>query len=121
MKHDAFLGNTDDTPIMGRWDTEEEYDPNEQTEILDTFREMLKGPTGDGGTKRASGTKPSWKIDPDHEAAAFRHIARKLLGETRDPDSGVHPYVHAAWRLLAAAWQEMHAPVLLDLGVVDAA
>ena len=93
---------TDTCPPHGRV-----YDPSEQDELLDIFRDMLRGPTGDGGAKRASGTKPSWKIDPDHEAGLFSHLAKWKKGELVDPDSGSHPLVHLAWRALAIAWQEM--------------
>lgn len=85
----------------------EKYDPSEQDELLDIFRDLLRGPTGDGGNKRARGDKVSWKIDPAHYAAAERHRARHLLGELVDPDSGTHPRVHSAWRDLAIAYQEM--------------
>jgi hypothetical protein len=81
----------------------------EQNEILGTFLDMLSGPTGDGGTKRSAGTKPSWKVDGSHAAAAFRHVGYWLAGERKDKDSGVHPLIHAAWRLLAVAWQEDNA------------
>jgi len=84
----------------------ETYDPSEQEELLDIFREMLKMTTGDGGEKRAAGLKPSWKVDPSHMAAVWSHFKKHEQGELVDPDSGAHPFVHAAWRLLAIAWQE---------------
>ncbi len=82
------------------------YDPSEQDEILDIFRDMLKAATGDGGKKRAAGTKPSWRVDPSHEAAIFSHLSKWKHGEQQDPDSGAHPLVHLAWRALAIAFQE---------------
>lgn len=83
------------------------YRSSEQNEILGTFLDMLKGPTGDGGAKRGRGDKVSWKIDAGHWSAAMRHIDRYSKDdETEDKDSGVHPLIHAAWRLLAVAWQD---------------
>lgn len=78
----------------------------EQREILAVFTEMLRGPTADGGKKRAAGTKEHWKSDDSHEDAAERHRQRKLSGEIYDEDSGYHAYIHSAWRLLAVAYQE---------------
>jgi hypothetical protein len=72
---------------------------------------MLKGPTTDGGVKRASGEKPSWKEDPTHEEAMRRHLHRYDIGDLEDRDSGVHPLIHVAWRALAQAWQETHTLV----------
>lgn len=79
---------------------------HEQREILAIFTEMLRWPTADGGKKRAAGTKPNWKLDDSHEDAAWRHLHRKLDGDIYDEDSGAHAYIHAAWRLLAVAYQE---------------
>jgi FMN phosphatase YigB (HAD superfamily) len=81
----------------------------EQNEILGAFVDMLAGPTGDGAVKREAGVKPLWKVDDSHEAAAFRHVERWRGGEQADADSGCHPLIHAAWRLLAVAYREMHA------------
>jgi hypothetical protein len=81
----------------------------EQNEILGAFVDMLAGPTGDGAIKREAGVKPLWKIDGSHEAAAYRHLERWKGGEQVDADSGCHPLIHAAWRLLAVAYREMHA------------
>jgi hypothetical protein len=81
----------------------------EQNEILGAFLDLLAGPTGDGGTKRAAGEKPLWKVDQSHTAAAFRHIGYWAAGEKVDKDSGCHPLAHAAWRLLAVAYQETEA------------
>lgn len=78
----------------------------EQREILAIFTEMLRGPTADGGVKRAAGEKPHWKLDYSHEDAAERHRRRKLDGDIYDEDSGYHAYIHAAWRYLAVAYQE---------------
>jgi hypothetical protein len=82
------------------------YDPSEQDEIAGAFARMLKACTGDGGVKREAGLKPSWKVDPSHEAAIFSHLNKWKHGEVVDPDSGAHPLVHLAWRALAIAWQE---------------
>lgn len=81
----------------------------EQNEILGAFVNLLEGPTGDGGVKRAAGIKPNWKDDDSHEAAAYRHISYWQNGEMVDKDSGCHPLAHAAWRLLAVAYQETQA------------
>lgn len=83
-----------------------DYDPAEQDVILETFCQMLKRPTADGGRKRELGDKEPWTTDPGHEAAMFRHLDRWSKGERRDPDSGAHPLIHVAWRALALAWQE---------------
>lgn len=82
------------------------YDPSEQDELLDIFREMLAVVTKDGGKKRSVNEKPSWKIDGSHEAAIFSHLSKWKHGEIEDKDSGAHPLVHLAWRALAIAWQE---------------
>ena len=81
----------------------------EQNEILGTFLDLLSGPTGDGARKREAGLKPLWKVDPSHRAAAWRHLYRWVDGERIDADSGCHPLQHAAWRLLAIAYQEIEA------------
>ena len=81
----------------------------EQNEILGTFLDLLAGPTGDGAGKRAAGLKPLWKVDGSHAAAAERHWIRWQEGERVDGDSGCHPLQHVAWRLLALAYQEIHA------------
>jgi hypothetical protein len=80
----------------------------EQHEVLSIFYDMLAGPTGDGGKKRAAGEKPSWKVDTSHEAAMWSHISKWKHGEKVDADSGAHPLVHLAWRALAIAWQETY-------------
>jgi hypothetical protein len=82
---------------------------SEQNEVLGIFMQMLAGPTGDGGNKRAAGTKVSWKIDPSHKAKGLGHLVRWLCGEKFDKDSGWHPLQHVAWRFLAIAYQEMAA------------
>ena len=82
------------------------YDPREQDEVLEIFTRMLRAVTSDGAVKRAAGEKPSWKDDPDHEAAVFSHLSKWKHGELIDADSGSHPMVHLAWRALAIAWQE---------------
>lgn len=84
------------------------YNPTEQDEVLAIFTEMLRSVTKDGGRKRAAGTKPSWKVDPSHFAAIFSHLNKYFHGEDVDPDSGVHPFVHLAWRALAIAYQDTH-------------
>jgi hypothetical protein len=78
----------------------------EQIDLLTRFAAELQKPTGDGAKKRQSGTKPPWYIDPSHEAAVFSHLMKWKKGELVDPDSGAHPLVHAAWRLLAIACRE---------------
>lgn len=85
--------------------------PTEQAMVLAVFTEMLKTVTGDGGRKRAAGVKPPWWRDGSHMPAVWSHFRKRAQGELRDPDSGAHPYVHAAWRLLALAYQETHGQV----------
>jgi hypothetical protein len=84
---------------------------DEALEILDTFEEMLRGPTGDGQGKRQRGKKVIWKNDKTHADAMLRHLHRWDRGEKVDPDSGSHPLVHVAWRALAIAWQETNDSV----------
>lgn len=79
----------------------------EQEDLLRRFMEELKKPTGDGAQKRARKAKPPWYVDQSHEGAVFSHITKWKRGEMVDPDSGAHPLVHAAWRLLAIACQEV--------------
>lgn len=79
----------------------------ETDHILHTFNLLLAGPTGDGKNKRDAGLKEHWSIDSTHSGAALRHWERWFHGEHTDPDSGCHPLVHAAWRLLAVAYQEL--------------
>lgn len=81
----------------------------EQHEVTGVFIDLLLAATGDGGKKRATGSKPSWKVDPSHEAAIFSHLCKWKKGEKVDKDSGVHPLAHAAWRCLAIAAQETAA------------
>lgn len=90
------------------------YDPSEQDKLLMAFHAMLKAVTRDGGRKRARSEKPPWWQDGSHEAAIFSHINKWKHGEKVDPDSGVHPLVHLAWRALAIAWQETHGQVEPD-------
>jgi hypothetical protein len=91
---------------------EAEYDPSEQDLLMHCFMEMLWAATGDGGKKRAAGTKPPWWRDPGHGAAFDRHFQRWAEeGEKTDKDSGAHPLVHAAWRALAIAYQETYGKV----------
>lgn len=80
----------------------------EQHEILGAFADMLAGPTGDGANKRARGEKPHWKVDTSHLGRGIAHLDRYLAGERVDVDSGCHPLIHAAWRFLAVAYQDMH-------------
>jgi hypothetical protein len=82
------------------------YDKSEQAILLDVFRVMLAQVTKDGGNKRAAGLKPPWWVDDSHLGAVFSHLTKYFRGEIADPDSGAHPLVHAAWRLLAIAYQE---------------
>jgi hypothetical protein len=86
-----------------------EVPTEEQQEVLGAFADMLAATSKDGGRKRAAGLKPSWKVDISHEAAIFSHLNKWKHGEKVDPESGVHPLVHLAWRALAIAWQETQA------------
>ena len=79
---------------------------SEQDDLLERFIRELAKATRDGGRKRARNEKPPWYIDRSHEAGAFSHLTKWKRGELVDPDSGAHPLVHAAWRLLAIACQE---------------
>ena len=88
-----------------------QYDSSEQNTVLGVFMRLLDSVTKDGGRKRAAGTKPPWYVDPSHEAAVWSHINAWKHGELKDKDSGAHPCVHAAWRLLAIAYQETHGKV----------
>lgn len=94
----------------------EAWTPSEPDEIIAEFTAMLRLATGDGATKRRAGDKPSWKVDQSHEGAIWSHVTKWKRGELVDPDSGAHPLVHAAWRCLAIAWQETHAPEHCDAG-----
>ena len=78
----------------------------EQGDVLYRFMEELRKPTGDGHKKRSRNEKPPWYEDDSHEAAVFSHICKWKRGELVDPDSGAHPLVHSAWRLLAIACRE---------------
>lgn len=79
----------------------------EREDILDRFHEELAKVTGDGSKKRQANLKPPWHIDPSHEAAIFSHITKWKKGHVIDEHSGAHPLVHAAWRCLAIACQEI--------------
>lgn len=69
---------------------------------------LLAWPTSEGAKKRTGTERPVWQVDPDHLNAAKRHLQRYLDGETADETSGCHPLVHAAWRLLAVACNEVY-------------
>ena len=86
----------------------EPYDSSEQDVIALVFSEMLRSVTKDGGRKRARGEKTPWWRDGAHEAAVFSHLSKWKHGVRTDPDSGVHPLVHLAWRALAIAYQETY-------------
>ena len=85
-----------------------DYDASEQDVVLDVFATLLKGPTRDGGRKRADNVKPPWWRDESHEAALFSHLNHWKHKELADRDSGVHPLIHLAWRALALAYQETY-------------
>ena len=96
-------------PISERdWQDPTQYDSSEQDVLIRVFSDMLWSVTKDGGRKRAAGEKPPWWRDQSHEAAIFSHLNKRKHGELTDPDSGVHPYVHLAWRALAIAYQETY-------------
>ena len=78
----------------------------EVEDVLARFMVELRKPTGDGAQKRSRNEKPPWYLDKTHEGALYSHLMKWKRGETVDPDSGAHPLVHAAWRLLAIACQE---------------
>jgi hypothetical protein len=83
-----------------------EHLADERIDLLDRFTTELAKATRDGSKKRRAGTKPPWYEDDSHEAAVFSHITKWKRGELVDADSGAHPLVHAAWRLLAIACRE---------------
>jgi hypothetical protein len=83
----------------------------EREDVLFMFSFLLRHATGDGSKKRQAGLKPPWYEDPDHEAAIFSHLNKWKHGEKVDPDSGVHPLVHMAWRALAIAYQETYGTI----------
>lgn len=78
----------------------------ERLDVLERFTHELSKATGDGSKKRQTGQKPPWYDDPSHEAALFSHLMKWKKGELVDADSGAHPLIHAAWRLLAIACKE---------------
>ena len=78
----------------------------EQEDLIFRFIQELVKPTGDGAQKRSRQEKPPWYEDDSHHRAAFSHYTKWLAGERVDPDSGAHPLVHSAWRLLAIACRE---------------
>jgi hypothetical protein len=79
---------------------------DERADIIARFTAELAKVTGDGSKKRQAGAKPPWYEDDSHEGAVFSHLTKWKRGELVDPDSGAHPNVHAAWRLLAIACRE---------------
>jgi hypothetical protein len=83
------------------------YWAEERRDLLNRFSEELSKASGDGSRKRQRGEKPPWYEDDSHEGAIFSHLTKWKRGELRDPDSGTHPLVHAAWRCLAIACQEL--------------
>lgn len=87
------------------------YDASEQDVLIEVFTKMLRQVTKDGGRKRAAGTKPPWWRDADHLPAVFSHLNKYFHDELVDEDSGAHPFVHAAWRLLAIAYQETYGTI----------
>lgn len=93
---------------------------DEQEAVMAVFARMLRSVTVDGGRKRAAGVKPPWYTDTTHEAAMFSHLNRWKHGEKTDPDSGVHPLVHLAWRSLAIAYQETEGCIDPERRLTDA-
>lgn len=87
------------------------YDASEQDVLMAEFVALLKSATKDGGKKRAAGLKPPWWRDQAHEPAIWSHINKWKHGEKFDKDSGAHPLVHGAWRMLAIAYQETYGQV----------
>ena len=83
----------------------------ERSAVLTEFSKLLASVTGDGSRKRQAGLKPPWWRDGEHEAAIFSHLNKWKHGNKIDPDSGVHPLVHLAWRALAIAYQETYGLV----------
>lgn len=82
------------------------HSQNEVDDLLVRFLDELRKPSGDGAVKRKTMDKPPWYEDDSHLGAVFSHLTKWFRGERVDPDSGAHPLVHAAWRLLAIACRE---------------
>lgn len=78
----------------------------EVQDVLKRFNKELLSVSQDGSNKRQKGLKAVWWQDISHFDRATGHIERWLDGEMADKDSGKHPLVHAAWRLLAIACSE---------------
>lgn len=78
----------------------------ERQDVLKRFNDELSKVTSDGSKKRQKGLKKAWWKDDTHFDRAMAHIERYVEGELEDKDSGAHPLIHAAWRLLAIAASE---------------
>lgn len=85
-----------------------DWSVTEPLEIAREFAGLLRAGTADGANKRRAGSKPSWKVDPEHPVKLGNHLRRWEAGDLVDADSGAHPLIHAAWRCLAIAWQDTH-------------
>lgn len=104
---ERYMTHAGSHPDEGKEATREDpYWQKEREDVLQRFGDELRKATGDGSKKRQSGSKPPWYLDEEHEGSAFSHITKWKRGELVDPDSGAHPLVHAAWRLLAIACTE---------------
>jgi hypothetical protein len=98
-------------PKLTRTDPSIVYDDSEQDILMHVFCEMLWMATRDGGKNRAAGLKRPWWCDETHMAGVWSHFKKHAQGQLVDENSGAHPYVHAAWRLLAIAYQETYGKV----------
>lgn len=78
----------------------------ERQDVLKRFNVELAKVTQDGSNKRQKGLKKAWWQDTTHFDRAMSHIDKYVNDELIDKDSGQHPLVHAAWRLLAIACSE---------------
>lgn len=89
--------------MAAMWLTACRDDMSEADDLIARFGDELWKPIGDGAKKRSRNEKPPWWQDDSHMAAVFSHLMKRERGELVDPDSGAHPYVHAACRLLMIA------------------
>lgn len=79
---------------------------HEREDLLERFAGELAKTLADGYKKRQAGEKLPWYEDKSHEGAIFSHLTKWKRGEMVDPESGAHPLVHGACRMLMIALSE---------------